>query len=172
MIVDPETMEELNTRQEGMVLIGGVQVMQGYLNDDQRTQSVIVEKQGNRWYITGDKGHLDDDGFLTIVDRYSRFAKLGGEMISLGAVETTINAIVADPENEVVVVAIPDHKKGEALVALHQKDLDTGALKQKILGQGANPINIPAKWILVDELPKLGSGKTDFARAKALASEG
>ncbi len=60
------------------MLIGGTQVMKGYLKDEKKTKDVIREIDGIRWYITGDKGHIDEDGFVTIVDRYSRFAKLVG----------------------------------------------------------------------------------------------
>lgn len=67
--------------------------MQGYLHNPDKTAQTIVELDGQRWYKTGDKGHLDEDGFLSIVDRYSRFAKLGGEMVSLAAVETQIRQI-------------------------------------------------------------------------------
>jgi acyl-[acyl-carrier-protein]-phospholipid O-acyltransferase/long-chain-fatty-acid--[acyl-carrier-protein] ligase len=84
-VVDPVSLQALPPGTDGLILIGGVQVMKGYLNDPQRTAEAIVELDGRRWYKTGDKGHLDEDGFLVIVDRYSRFAKLGGEMISLGA---------------------------------------------------------------------------------------
>lgn len=73
-IVDPVTLDALPTGQDGLILIGGTQVMLGYLNDAQRTAEVIIELDGQRWYRSGDKGHLDADGFLTIVDRYSRFA--------------------------------------------------------------------------------------------------
>lgn len=71
-IVDPETLNELDTGEEGMILIGGSQVMQGYLNDAERTRKVMCMIEGASWYITGDKGNLDADGFLTIVDRYSQ----------------------------------------------------------------------------------------------------
>ncbi|MCK5895502.1 MAG: AMP-binding protein, partial [Cocleimonas sp.] len=81
-IVDPDTMDVLATKEDGLILIGGPQVMKGYLNAPEKTADVIVEINGQRWYKSGDKGHLDTNGFLTIVDRYSRFAKLGGEMIS------------------------------------------------------------------------------------------
>ena len=64
--------------------------MEGYLNDPERTKNAFVMIDGNKFYRTGDKGYIDSDGFLTIVDRYSRFAKLGGEMVSLGAVEKFI----------------------------------------------------------------------------------
>ncbi len=80
-IVDPETLKERPVNEDGLILIGGSQVMLGYLGDENKTREVIVELDGKRWYKTGDKGHLDEDGFLTIVDRYSRFAKIAGEMI-------------------------------------------------------------------------------------------
>jgi acyl-[acyl-carrier-protein]-phospholipid O-acyltransferase/long-chain-fatty-acid--[acyl-carrier-protein] ligase len=117
-VVDPDTLALLPVEQDGLILIGGVQVMQGYLDDPTRTAQAIVTLDGRRWYRTGDKGHVDADGFLTIVDRYSRFAKLGGEMVSLGAVEQSLMRAVDDADFEVIVVALPDEKKGERLVAL------------------------------------------------------
>jgi len=71
-IVDPQTFESLDTGEDGMILIGGTQIMKGYMNDSERTASVIKEVDGIVWYVSGDIGHLDEDGFLTIIDRYSR----------------------------------------------------------------------------------------------------
>ena len=82
-IVNPATLDTLPTGTDGLILISGEQLMKGYLNRPQASAAAIVELDGLRWYKTGDQGRLDDDGFLTIIDRYSRFAKLGGEMISL-----------------------------------------------------------------------------------------
>lgn len=171
MVVDPETYEELPTGEAGMILIGGAQVMQGYLNNPERTASVIKELFGTRWYVTGDKGYIDADGYLFIVDRYSRFAKIAGEMVSLGAVENAIRTALADPEKEVIVVAIPDAKKGEKLVALYNADLSVDTLKSQLLSGGLNPLAVPSDWIRLDQLPKLGSGKTDFSKAKQIALE-
>ncbi|GGJ98623.1 acyl-[ACP]--phospholipid O-acyltransferase [Pseudomonas matsuisoli] len=170
-IVDPASFEELQTGDEGMILIGGPQVMTGYLNDPERTAKVIRELDGDRWYITGDKGRLDADGFLTIVDRYSRFAKIGGEMISLGAVEQVVKSAIADPDVEVMAVNLPDDKKGERIVLLHEQQLDTAALKRALLEAGHNPLMLPSEWLKVDALPKLGTGKADIAGAKKLAAE-
>src|SRR5690606_3115507 len=117
-IVDPVTLEELPTGEDGLILIGGTQVMLGYLGEPERTAQAIVEIDGTRWYRTGDKGHLDEDGFLTIVDRYSRFAKIGGEMVSLGAVEEQVRRALGDPELDVCAVAVPDPRKGEQIVLL------------------------------------------------------
>ena len=171
MIVDPETFEELPTGEAGMVLIGGAQVMQGYLNNPEKTASVIKEIDDTRWYITGDKGFIDSDGFLFIQDRYSRFAKIGGEMIGLAQVEQAICKAVDNPEVEVVVVAVPDPKKGEKLIVLHEVELETHALRQKLIAQGLSNLAIPDTWQKVEQLPKLGSGKTDFAKAKIMALE-
>ena len=75
-IVDPETFERLETGENGMILIGGTQIMKGYKNDPERTASVIKEIDGIVWYVSGDIGHLDEDGFLTIIDRYSDFKRI------------------------------------------------------------------------------------------------
>ncbi|MGD9602944.1 MAG: acyl-[ACP]--phospholipid O-acyltransferase [Gammaproteobacteria bacterium] len=169
-IVDPATLEELPTGEDGLILIGGTQVMLGYLGDPERTAQVIVERDGLRWYKTGDKGHLDEDGFLTIVDRYSRFAKLGGEMVSLTAVEEQVRRVVGDPELDVCAINLPEPKKGEQILLLVAgSDLDLDALRRKLVDTGCNPLTIPAEYRHVPEIPKLGSGKTDFTAARRVA---
>lgn len=168
-IVDPQTFAELPTGEAGMVLIGGPQLMQGYLNDPERTAKAIREIDGERWYVTGDQGRLDEDGFLTIVDRYSRFAKIGGEMVSLGAVEQALARAVADPEIELQAVNLPDARKGERIVVLHTGTLDGAAVEKTLLAQGVSGLLLPSAWLAVDSLPKLGTGKADVAGAKRLA---
>ena len=168
-VVDPVSLHTLPVGEDGLILISGTQVMLGYLNDPEKTKSVIVELDGRRWYKTGDKGHVDADGFLTIVDRYSRFAKLGGEMISLGAVEQEIKKVVTEPDVEIVAVNIPDEKKGEQIVVLMTIALDSSELRQRLLANNCNPLMIPAQVHHTETIPKLGSGKTDFSAAKQLA---
>lgn len=168
-IVDPETFEELPTGEEGMILIGGPQVMQGYLGDPAKTEAAIKTMDGMRWFVSGDKGSLDEDGFLTIRDRYSRFAKIAGEMVSLGEVERAVRASMGEQEIEVVAVNVPDDKKGEAVVVLHEGSLDTAAVEKAMLAAGYPGLMVPARWVAVEAVPKLGSGKTDFVAAKALA---
>jgi len=145
--------------------------MTGYLNDPDKTVAAIVELDGRRWYKTGDKGHLDADGFLTIVDRYSRFAKIGGEMISLGAVEAEVRKVIVEADVELVAVNLPDDKKGEQVVLLTTAALDSDALRKSLLAISCNPLMIPAAVYTVEAVPKLGSGKTDFSAAKKLALE-
>lgn len=167
-IVDPVSLEELATGEDGLILIGGTQVMLGYLDDEEKTNEVITEIDGKRWYKTGDKGHLDEDSFLTIVDRYSRFAKLGGEMISLTAVEETVRAALNKPELECVAINLPDEKKGEKIALLITEGIELEDVKKAMLEAKANPLMIPSEVKAVDEIPKLGSGKTDFKMAKKL----
>lgn len=170
-IVDPDSLVELPTGEAGMILIGGAQVMKGYLNNPEKTAEVIKQIDGFRWYVTGDKGYLDDDGFLTIIDRYSRFAKLGGEMISLTAVEQSIRFALHNSEAELVAVNLPDSRKGEKIVLLAVDDINAVTLRQAMLNHGCNPLMIPAEYHQIEEVPKLGVGKTDFSKAKALAVE-
>jgi acyl-[acyl-carrier-protein]-phospholipid O-acyltransferase / long-chain-fatty-acid--[acyl-carrier-protein] ligase len=170
-IVDPESLEELAIGEAGLILIGGSQIMKGYLNDPEKTASVIVEKDGIRWYRSGDKGKLDEDGFLIILDRYSRFAKLGGEMVSLGAVEGKLYEIIDDGEIEILAVALPDSSKGEKIILLVAGESDIDKLKGEVLQSDINPLMIPKTYLAVDAIPKLGTGKADFAGAKKKALE-
>ena len=169
-IVDPDTFEALPVGEEGMVLIGGTQVMKGYLKEPKKTAEVIKEIDGVRWYITGDKGKIDEDGFLTIVDRYSRFIKIGGEMISLTAVEEEIRKIIPE-EVEIVAAGVPDSKKGEKIVLFYHGDINEKELKSLIAASNLNPLMKPSVYHYLDEMPKLGSGKTDLKKAKQLAME-
>jgi acyl-[acyl-carrier-protein]-phospholipid O-acyltransferase/long-chain-fatty-acid--[acyl-carrier-protein] ligase len=170
-VVDPDSLAELNIGEDGLILIGGSQVMLGYLDDEEKTNEVITIIDGKRWYKTGDKGHLDDDGFLTIVDRYSRFAKLGGEMISLTAVEEAVRSALNEPELELVAVNLSDDKKGEKVILVIAKEIELAAIKKLMLDADMNPLMIPADIKVVEEIPKLGSGKTDFKIAKKLLLE-
>jgi acyl-[acyl-carrier-protein]-phospholipid O-acyltransferase/long-chain-fatty-acid--[acyl-carrier-protein] ligase len=167
-IVDPNTLEILPTGEDGLILIGGTQVMQGYLDDPDKTADAIVEMSGLRWYKTGDKGHIDADGFLTIIDRYSRFAKIGGEMVSLSAVEASINTKLP-PDIEILATTIPDDKKGESIVLLYTGTIDESELKINIKQSALTALSFPSKLIEVDAIPKLGSGKSDFNQAKKIA---
>ena len=169
-IVDPDTLNELKTGEDGVILIGGGQVMKGYLDDPEKTAEVIAELDGVRYYKTGDKGHIDEHGFVTIVDRYSRFAKIGGEMISLGAVEANLSQAIGE-DAVFVATAVNDDKKGESVVLLVKSELTLSDIQQRIKALNIPPIMLPSEIFLVDEIPLLGSGKIDFKRAKLLATE-
>lgn len=169
-IVDPDSLEALPTGEDGLILFGGAQVMLGYLKDPQKTAEVIMKMDGHRWYKTGDKGHLDQDGFLTIVDRYSRFAKIGGEMVSLGGIETALYPLL--PEGvEILATTIPDGRKGEKVVLLYSGGITEDDLQALILQSSLNALARPALLLQVEAIPKLGSGKNDFSAARQLARE-
>lgn len=173
-IVDPDTYAELEVGSEGMIVISGIQVMKGYLKDEKKTSEVLIKIGKRTYYVTGDKGRLDEHGFLTIVDRYSRFAKLGGEMVSMGAIEEGISSIIDLPEDSLVdyiATSIEDEKKGEKIVLLIS-DVDeefVNELKQKINSSFDNKLMVPSVIKIVDDIPKLGTGKKDFKKAKSLA---
>ncbi len=171
-IVSPDTFDELPIGEDGMILIGGAQVMQGYLNNPEKTDQVVKLMDGMRWYVSGDKGHINKDGFLTIIDRYSRFAKIGGEMVSLSEVEATLSASLGDnidESHEFIAVNIPDEKKGERIIIITNSTVTLEAIRQLMIENKCNPLHLPSGVRNLDELPKLGSGKTDFARAKEIA---
>ncbi len=166
-IIDIDTLKELEVGQDGLIIVGGPNVMIGYLNDEEKTKEVLIELNGKIWYKTGDKGHIDEDGFITIVDRYSRFAKLGGEMVSLTAVENKIYKYLGEDEDiKLVCVNIPDEKKGERLILVIDKEIDN--LKQELIKTGMNPLWIPSEIKVVEKVPVLGTGKIDFKGAKTL----
>lgn len=175
-IVNPETFKELEPNEEGMILISGIQVMKGYLKNEEKTKQVLKTIRGKTYYITGDKGKIDEDGFITIVDRYSRFAKLGGEMISLGAVEEKISRLLElkdDSSVDFIVTSVEDEKKGEKIVLLisNVDEEYVLKLKEKILNNFENKLMIPSNIKIIDEIPKLGSGKKDFNAAKLKAKD-
>jgi acyl-[acyl-carrier-protein]-phospholipid O-acyltransferase/long-chain-fatty-acid--[acyl-carrier-protein] ligase len=173
-IVDPDSLQNLPPGTAGLILIGGVQVMKGYLHDPVRTTQVLIEEQGQSWYRTGDKGYLDADGFLIIVDRYSRFAKIAGEMVSLSAVEQQIRHILLqlDADVQLCVVSIPDARKGEKLVMLlASTQITIDAARASLVAARLSPLTIPSQIMAVTALPLLGSGKTDFTAAKRVAEQ-
>ena len=172
-IINPETNEFLRQGEEGMLVVTGPQVMKGYLKDEAKTSSVILEIDGRRWYKTGDKCTITEDGFVKILGRYSRFAKLGGEMISLTAVELRIAETGIMGEHEFAITAVPDSVKGERIVLLVKGDatLDTEEISRSLRKSGIPPLMQPGSVFGVEAIPKLGSGKWDFNGMKKLATE-
>jgi len=168
-IVDPDTMEIMETGEDGLILVGGTQVMQGYLNDPEKTATVIIEIDGRRWYKSGDKGHLDNDGFLTIVDRYSRFAKIGGEMVNLSTIENRIHQRL--PESvKVLATQIEDDTKGERIVLLYCGDITEASLLELLADSVLTPLMMPSTLLAIDKIPTLAGGKIDFIKAKQIAA--
>lgn len=175
-IVDPDTLQELDIGAEGLVLVGGSQIMKGYLDDPERTAEAIVELDAKRWYRSGDKGKIDTDGFLQIVDRYSRFAKVGGEMVGLGAVESALAQSGILGPCEFLATSVADPGKGERIALLYAvppeaTQIAPDEIRDRIRASGLPPLQQPSLVFQVSDLPRLGSGKADFSKAKQIARE-
>jgi acyl-[acyl-carrier-protein]-phospholipid O-acyltransferase/long-chain-fatty-acid--[acyl-carrier-protein] ligase len=167
-IVNPDTFEPLPGGKQGLLLVKGPNVMLGYLNRPGLTEEAIRDG----WYVTGDIAAVDEDGFIRIIDRLSRFSKIGGEMVPHMRVEEVINSILGSVAS--VVTAVPDSQRGEKLIALYcQNGMTTEELWQRL-----NDSDLPKLWIpkrddmfAIDSLPVLGTGKIDLKAAKSLAQE-
>lgn len=169
-ITDPESGRELGQNTPGMLWVKGPNVMAGYLNQPDRTAEVIRDG----WYKTGDIALIDEDGFLRITGRESRFSKLGGEMVPHLKIEETIQKIIGAGEDDlkVAVSAVPDERKGERLVVLHTALDKTPDAICKELSQAGLPnlwIPSPDSFCQVDEIPVLGTGKIDLKGLQTLA---
>ena len=169
-IVDPDTFALLPAGQPGMLLVKGPNVMNGYLGREDLTAKVM--KDG--WYVTGDIAMLDEDGFLSITDRLSRFSKIGGEMVPHGKVEEALHQVANLDVQTFAVTGIPDERKGEQLAVLHT--LDEAKLPEilsRLSSLGLPNLFIPARanFVKVDTLPVLGTGKMDLRALKRIAME-
>ena len=167
-IVDPDTRQDLPPTSFGEVWVKGANVFSGYLLNEEKTRAVI--KDG--WFATGDLGHFDDDGFLTIAGRLSRFSKIGGEMVPLGTIEEKINELFGlDPAEgpSVVVVGIPDPTKGEALALVTSVPITPEMLREKLGGAGMPNLWIPKIVVRVDAIPHLETGKLDLSGCRKCA---
>jgi acyl-[acyl-carrier-protein]-phospholipid O-acyltransferase/long-chain-fatty-acid--[acyl-carrier-protein] ligase len=166
--VDPESGADLPAGAEGVIAVKGPQVMVGYLNRPDLTAQAI--KDG--WYLTGDLGYLDADGFLKITDRISRFSKIAGEMIPHVGVESAIMESAGVDEHHVAVTGVPDPKHGERLCVIYTDLGMTPAILHHRLASGPMPkLWIPSvrDFIHVDELPITATGKVDLRRLKEIA---
>jgi acyl-[acyl-carrier-protein]-phospholipid O-acyltransferase / long-chain-fatty-acid--[acyl-carrier-protein] ligase len=167
-IVDPETNEPLPQGTPGLLIVRGPNVMRGYLGKPEKTKEVLRDG----WYITGDIAALDEDGFLTITDRLSRFSKIGGEMVPHVRVEERLHEIAGLTEQTFVVTGIPDEKKGERLVVLHVlQEQDLRRVLEKLSESGLPNLWTPRanQFFFVEEFPYLGTGKLDLRRIRELA---
>ncbi len=172
-ITDPDTDAPRSIHETGMLWLRGANIFEGYFNDPEATAKV---KTPDGWFRTGDLGRLDEDGFLHIEGRVSRFSKIAGEMVPHETVETKIAealALPTDGERQLVVVGVPDLAKGEALVLLTTVEIDKyDALAGRAAALGVANLWIPKTIKRVEALPVLGTGKLDLKGCKDLALAG
>jgi acyl-[acyl-carrier-protein]-phospholipid O-acyltransferase/long-chain-fatty-acid--[acyl-carrier-protein] ligase len=172
-ITDLDTGKELKAGERGMLWIAGPNVMKGYLHKPELTAELI--KDG--WYMTGDVAFIDDEGFIHITGRESRFSKIGGEMVPHIQIEEELEKLVGstpDGKPQVAVTAVPDEKKGERLIVLHTRlDKPIDDLRKGLTAAGMPNLFVPAAdgFIEVAEIPMLGTGKLDLKKLKSLAIE-
>src|SRR4029077_17345719 len=160
-IVDPETGERLPVDMPGLLLVRGPNVMKGYLGKPERTAEVLRDG----WYVTGDIAAEDEDGFLIITDRLSRFSKVGGEMVPHIKVEEKLHELAGATDQVFVVTGVPDEKKGERLAVLHTLPPD----ELKKLLERLPELGLPNLWtprphqfFHVEEMAHLGKVQLGF----------
>jgi acyl-[acyl-carrier-protein]-phospholipid O-acyltransferase/long-chain-fatty-acid--[acyl-carrier-protein] ligase len=167
-IVDPVTFQARALNQEGLLLVKGSNRMLGYLNQPERTADVFH----NGWYITGDIALIDDEGFIRITDRLSRFSKIAGEMVPHIRIEEAMGSVLGDAP--CAVTAVPDEDRGERLVGLYTlPELSPSELWQRLSETDLPRLWLPKRENLyhVESLPLLGTGKLDLRGLKTLAQQ-
>jgi acyl-[acyl-carrier-protein]-phospholipid O-acyltransferase / long-chain-fatty-acid--[acyl-carrier-protein] ligase len=172
-VVNPETWSDLGIGKEGLLLIKGPNVMRGYLGHPEKTSELI--KDG--WYNTGDFGRIDEEGFVEITGRQSRFSKIGGEMVPHILIEEHLTRIVEQTESEdaeikLAVTAVPDAGRGERLIVLHTAlDKTPADILKELQGKGLPNLWLPSadSFCQVDQIPILGTGKLDLKGIKETA---
>ncbi len=167
-IRNPETDEDMNPQEAGMLWVRGPNIFEGYLDEPEKTAEVIRDG----WFRTGDLGRFDDDGFLYIEGRQSRFSKIAGEMVPHETVETKVYEALDLPANGdrlLMIVGVPDEAKGEALVMLTTQEVSQADLRAKLSAAGVPNLWVPRTIKRVEALPVLGSGKLDLKGCRDLA---
>jgi acyl-[acyl-carrier-protein]-phospholipid O-acyltransferase/long-chain-fatty-acid--[acyl-carrier-protein] ligase len=167
-VVGADTGTELRPGEEGLILVKGPGVMLGYLGKPEETDEVLSDG----WYVTGDIGSIDVDGFIRVTDRLSRFSKMGGEMVPHLRVEEEINQILR--EGSCLVTSLPDEQKGERLAVLYTDP----SVSPEELWSRLSKTQLPKLWIpkrenfhRVDAIPLLGTGKVDLQKAKTIVMD-
>src|SRR5436189_5031028 len=169
-IREPETDRKLSLYETGMLWLRGPNIFEGYLDEPKRTAEILRDG----WLKTGDIGRFDEDGFLYIEGRLSRFSKIGGEMVPHETIEQKILSVLSATEHServMAIVGVADEAKGDALVLLSAMDVALPGLRAALSEIGVPNLWIPKVVRRVDAIPLLASGKLDLAGCKALAAE-
>ena len=166
VIIDVDTGEEVSRNRAGILLVNGPSVFSGYINYDGK--SPFVEYKGREWYKTGDLVSEDNDGVLTFCGRLKRFVKLGGEMISLPAIEEVLTPHFAsdDDEGPVIAVEATPSEENPELILFTVKDTDRVSVNSCLRDSGLSALHNIRHVIKLDEIPVLGTGKTNYLELK------
>ena len=168
-IREPETDRKLSLHETGMLWLRGVNIFEGYLHDPKQTAEVLQAG----WLKTGDIGRFDEDGFLYIEGRLSRFSKIGGEMVPHEAIEAKMIDLLGlsgRDERPIAIMGVQDEAKGEALVLLSAVDIDQAELRNKLHEAGVTNLWIPKQVRRVEAIPVLASGKLDLKKCQELTA--
>lgn len=160
-----ETGEPCQTREVGKILVKGDSVMKGYYDDPELTADALVDG----WYNTGDMGYFDEEGYLFHAGRFKRFAKIGGEMVSLVKVENTLEKFLPVGVS-CCVVEISDKKKGSTIVATVSIEVNKTEILRK-MGNELPNIALPRQFVVIRELPMMSTGKIDFRSVTRIVQE-
>ena len=156
--------------QTGILHFHGPNVFEGYLGEPEKTAEVLDKDE---WFVTGDLGSFDEDGFLRIEGRLSRFSKIAGEMVPHGRVEEAVTEVLDLEEGDLPVVAVAgraDSAKGEALVLLTTIEIDLPEVSKLLSDKGLSNLWIPKEIKRVSEIPMLPTGKLDLKMIASLAA--
>lgn len=170
-ILHPDTMAPIAATEAGIVAFRGDNIFGGYLGDEEKTKAAFHDG----WFVTGDLGRFDEDGFLTIEGRLSRFSKIGGEMVPHGTVEQRLLEALGVTDAEgyaAVVTGVPDAAKGEQLVLLTTLDVTAEQVRDALTKAGLPNLWIPRDVRRVEAIPVLGTGKLDLKGVRNLALQG
>ena len=157
----------------GRLCVKGPNIMLGYMKPENPgvIEAPFVEKLGNDWYDTGDIVSVDSEGYITILGREKRFAKIAGEMISLVAVEELVSKI-DNCQSMHAAICVPDDKKGEQILLFTTiKDLTREQIAKEAKEMAVSELYIPKIIVVIIEIPLLASGKTDYLKISELAKE-
>jgi long-chain-fatty-acid--[acyl-carrier-protein] ligase len=163
-IMDLDTEKPLPTGKEGMIVVRGKSVFKGYM--DKNIDSPFVEIDGKEYYKTGDLGYIDEDGFVFITGRLKRFIKIGGEMISMPFIEKVLEEKYGEEGQRVLAVEGSDRGKEPIVTLFSIKELDLKEVNKYLRESGVASIAKIRNIQIVDEIPMLGSGKTDYRSLK------
>jgi len=166
-IVNQDTWKEVLPDRKGLLLIKSPSVMAGYLSEE-ATKNAIIDG----WYNTGDIASIDEEGYITIVGRVSRFSKIAGEMVSHELIEALIYEYLDIGDRLLAVMGVKDTMKGERLLVLYSGlNLAPHKVIKLLLRKGLSNLWIPKvkDFIKIDEIPLLGTGKMDIVKLNEIA---